>query len=183
METIEVIQAEHNAILGVLTQLERAAGGAAAGRQVPADVFQDIREFFQVFVDRCHHSKEEIVLFPRLTEGSDGALVKRLTAEHDTGRSLAAGYAEAVQAYQPGDKTSGARLAKAAQEYAALLRSHIDLETQSLFPVVERAVQPTDREIVEGFERVEIDRIGAGVHERLHTMIEGIPARVDVAMA
>ena len=66
MEATTTLRTEHNALLYVLDQLEHAAAAAAAGRAVPRDVFSDIEEVFCVFVDRCHHAKEETVLFPLL---------------------------------------------------------------------------------------------------------------------
>src|SRR5579859_5208723 len=127
MQTTETLRAEHDGVLAVLEQLDRAAAAAANGGPIPTDVFTDMQEFFAVFVDRCHHGKEETVLFPAL--GSVGKpLVERLEQEHDAGRRLARAYAEAVAAYRPGDRTTGGALATAARNYAAFLRPHIALE-------------------------------------------------------
>ena len=70
MEATNTLQVEHNAVLYVLDEVEQAASSAASGQAVPKDVFTDVEEFFRVFVDRCHHSKEEMVLFPRLTSSA-----------------------------------------------------------------------------------------------------------------
>jgi hemerythrin-like domain-containing protein len=178
MQTIETLRDEHEGVLAVLGQLERAVGAAERGAPVPSDVFADIQEFFAVFVDRCHHSKEESELFPRLVAGGSSDIVHRLESEHVTGRSLAKDYADAVGAYRPGDAASGGRLAAAARAYADLLRRHIDLETQELFPATE-ALAADDHAIAEGFERIEEERIGPGTHERLHGMIAGLGGRID----
>ena len=156
MKTIDTLKDEHNGVLFVLDQLERAVAAAERGAAVPADLFADIQEFFAVFVDRCHHGKEEAELFPRLTAEPARALVDALEAEHVAGR----------------------RLAFAAREYSAFLRAHIDLENRELLPATE-ALAAQDDELFDAFERVEVERIGAGVHERLHGMIEGLPARID----
>jgi hemerythrin-like domain-containing protein len=182
MKTIDTLREEHDGVLFVLDQLERAVAAAERGAPVPTDVFGDIREFFAIFVDRCHHGKEEAELFPRLEGGPAEGVVKRLEAEHVTGRMLAAGFAEAAKAYRPGDVTSGGRLANAARAYATFLRQHIDLETSELFPATE-ALAAEDAALVEAFERIEEEKIGPGTHERLHEMIEGLPARIDPWLA
>jgi hypothetical protein len=41
------------------------------------------------------------------------------------------------------------------------------------------ALADQDDELYDAFERVEVERIGPGVHERLHGMIEALPARID----
>jgi hemerythrin-like domain-containing protein len=56
MKTTETLRAEYE---GVLVVLERAVNAAGRGAPVPVDVFRDIQEFFNVFVDRCHDAKEE----------------------------------------------------------------------------------------------------------------------------
>ena len=132
MEAISVLHAEHEGVLVVLTQLERAVAAAERALPVPADVFTDIGEFFSVFVDRCHHSKEEAVVFPRLAGSAQGDVASHLEEEHGRGRELATAYAAAVRGYTPGDTASGQRLAAAARAYAAFLREHIDEEDRDL---------------------------------------------------
>ena len=178
MKTIDTLRDEHNGVLYVLDQLERAVSAAERGSPVPQDVFADVQEFFAIFVDKCHHGKEEAELFPRLTTAPGRALVERLEAEHVTGRRLAGAYASAAQAYRPGLAESGARLAQAARDYADFLRGHIALETDELFRATE-AIAEQDQELYDAFERVEEERIGPGTHERLHGMIDGLGARIE----
>lgn len=115
MQTTDTLQAEHVGVLRVLDQLERAVDGAQRGAKLPADIFRDIQEFFDVFVDRCHHSKEEAELFPQLEAHGAGAIATRLEAEHAVGRRLAAAYGQAADAYTPGAVATGARVATAAR--------------------------------------------------------------------
>src|SRR5262245_24317508 len=48
MEAIEVLCEEHEGVLTVLNQLERAMSAAERGVPIPADIFGDIQEFFLV---------------------------------------------------------------------------------------------------------------------------------------
>lgn len=182
MNTVAVLNAEHAAILHVLEQLEQAAAASARGIPVPADIFQDIQEFLTIFVDRCHHGKEEAEVFPRLHQ-EHASLVEQLEAEHATGRELALVFNQAVQTYLPGKAVSGAKLAAAASAYATFLRKHINQETQELFPVVERALGSEDQQLVDAFERIEAERIGPGTHGRLHGMIDTLPGRIEPLLA
>ncbi len=181
MQVTDTLRAEHEGVLTVLSQLERAVTAAEAGRPVPGDLFADVREFFAVFVDRCHHGKEEGELFPAL--GAAGQeLQQRLEEEHREGRQLAAAYAAAVERYRPGDRGTAHELGEAARAYAAFLQRHIALENDELLPLVERTLTPErDQEVWEAFERLEVERIGAGTHERLHGMIETLGPRIDAA--
>ncbi|MBI4493845.1 MAG: hemerythrin domain-containing protein [Chloroflexi bacterium] len=179
MQATDTLRNEHLGVLTVLDHLDRAAAAAERGARVPTDVFADIQEFFSVFVDRCHHGKEELEVFPRLIPRGPAGLVQRLEADHTRGRQLAAAYASAARAYDPGQVEAGRRLAAAARDYAAFLREHIALETEELFPAMESALAPDDRALSEAFERLEVERIGPGTHERLHGMIDGLGPRID----
>ena len=182
MKTIDTLRDEHNGVLFVLDQLEHAVSAAERGSPVPKDVFADIQEFFAIFVDKCHHGKEESELFPRLTSAPGRALVERLEAEHVTGRRLAGAYASAARAYQPGAAETGARLAVAARDYARFLQGHIAVETDELFLATE-ALAAQDQDLFDAFERVEEEQIGPGTHERLHGMIDGLGARIGPWLA
>ena len=177
MNTVDTLRAEHAAILQVLDQLEQAVTVSERGIPIPTDIYQGIQEFFTTFVDHCHHGKEEAEVFPRL-QHDHAALVERLEAEHATGRQLALAFKQAVQTYLPGKTGTGAALASAARAYAAFLRRHIDQETLELFPVVEQELGSEDQQMVDAFERIEVERIGPGTHERLHGMIDGLPGRI-----
>jgi hemerythrin-like domain-containing protein len=182
MRSVDILRDEHTGVLTVLDQLERAVQAAESGRPVPADIFGDVQEFFAVFVDRCHHTKEEQALFPML--GPSGtALVKQLEDEHGTGRRLARAYADAVINYAA-DPTAAPGLARAAREYAAFLRGHIEIETAQLFPLMEGTLTPDeDDEVFREFDEIEEKQIGPGTHERLHGMIDSLAPRIDAVPA
>ncbi len=132
-----------------------------------------------MFVDRCHHGKEEAELFPQLEVNGSGGITRRREEEHAAGRRLATAYGAAVDAYVPGEASTGARLAAAARAYTDFLRAHIDLEAREVFPAIKEKLCTYDDALVETFERIEVERIGAGTHERLHGMIEGLSERID----
>jgi len=178
MRAIEILKDEHDAVLAVLSQLDRAVDAAKRGSPIPADIFLDIGEFFAVFVDHCHHGKEESELFPRLGIGEDADVVAALERDHHLGRGLAAAYGDAARAYVPGDPMSAERLASSAWKYGSLLRVHIDHETRELFPVVERTLAAEDERLIAAFDRIEEEQIGAGTHERLHDMIATLEGRI-----
>ncbi len=178
MEATTTLQTEHNAVLYVLDQLDRASTAAASGRAIPQAVFSDMEEFFRIFVTQCHHGKEESEVFPKLIAAGE-PLPLQLEKEHEHGRQMEQAYARAVASYDAGNAGAGAALEQAAAAYSTFLRRHIATETAELFPAMERHLQPADHALSEAFERIEVERIGAGVHERLHGMIEGLGARID----
>ena len=98
MRATEVLREEHDAVLVVLDALEQAVTAAEHGRSVPKSIFQDIEEFFTVFVERCHHGKESTTVFSQLNAAPGNAgLIEQLETEHETGKRLSAAYREALR--------------------------------------------------------------------------------------
>ena len=78
MKAIEELKNEHRGIQLMLRVLERIAGKGEGGEPVRQDHLSGILEFLTIFVDKCHHGKEENFLFPmaeeRLDAGMDATL-------------------------------------------------------------------------------------------------------------
>jgi hemerythrin-like domain-containing protein len=168
----EILKNEHQAILKMVEASETIAERLKQGKRVPSDILKTFQEFFQIFTDQCHHGKEEEIFFPLLEARGmpkAGGPLGVMLQEHDLGRGLVREMRQAAEAYAAGVEGSGARWAEAADQYAALLRAHIDKENLVLFPMAERMVSRNELERVAGeFEKLEVAKMGAGTHERLH---------------
>src|SRR3989337_494578 len=108
------------------------------GETVPADSLSGLLEFFRLFADRCHHGKEEDLLFPLLEKKGlprAGGPIGVMLHEHEQGRALVKQMADAAEAYGGGAAEAGGRWAEAARGYSFLLRQHIDKEKNVLFVI------------------------------------------------
>ena len=183
----QTLRKEHDAILRMIDATEQTAHRIDHNEAVPARVLSNLQEFFQLFADRCHHGKEEDLLFP-LLEGKGlpriGGPVGVMLMEHEEGRALVRTMAETAKAYAGGNQEAGKQWAGAAQRYAALLRQHIMKENEVMFVMAERLLSDEEqRELAEAFEKLEVEKMGAGTHERLHAMMEKLLAEVMPAKA
>jgi hemerythrin-like domain-containing protein len=181
-EATQVLRKEHDAILRMLDATEQVTRSLAGGARIPAHILSNTIEFFRLFADRCHHGKEEELLFPALEKKGmprSGGPIGVMLMEHDSGRALIAEMAEAAKAYESGDKEAGRKWANAATNYARLLRDHIAKENNILFVMAERLLTPTEQEeLAVGFDAIEVEKMGEGTHERLHRMMDGLLAEV-----
>ncbi len=158
-------------IMDVMTERIRAGSHTGAG-----DLAQVV-EFLQVFVDQCHHAKEEQLLFPALRAGSATAheeVLDVLTAEHAQGRELVAMIAAAADHRSDGGgDLKGAELAQAMAEYTKLLRDHVRREERDCFSVADRELPASVQDtLTEGYDRIERDIVGEGRHEAFHELLD-----------
>ncbi|OHD66025.1 MAG: hypothetical protein A2176_09685 [Spirochaetes bacterium RBG_13_51_14] len=71
-----------------------------------------------------------------------------------------------------GDNTASEMFVADAREYVHFLRGHIMKEKNLLFMMADERLSVKDQEeLLKGFDRVEREEIGAGVHEKYHDML------------
>jgi hemerythrin-like domain-containing protein len=106
MTPIQVLMDEHQLILTVLDSLEEAAGRLDNGDSIDPEFFLDAAEFIAGFADKCHHGKEEDILFVAMTAmdmPQDSGPVAVMLAEHDEGRQYTAGFRSAAEQMKNGE--------------------------------------------------------------------------------
>lgn len=172
MKPTEALKHEHRIVLLVLAGTEREGKSAKKNGEFNAQNVEKMVDFFQTFVDRCHHSKEERYLFPALWKQGvpvRGAPIKLLLQEHEAGRQRVKAIAKALPGAKAGRSKSLNVLAENLLGYVKLLRQHIPREDDCLFPVADRILTAKDqRDLTKAFEKVEAEEIGEGVHEKYH---------------
>ncbi len=173
-EPNDVLREEHEAMELLLSALEGMAGALQRPGPYPRKDLEAATTVITEFGDKCHHAKEEKVLFPALAKASPqtGAeIARRLTSDHRAFRQIV-GTMKAQIPKAEADAAARALLAKNLDTYVRLLRAHIAAENTELMPEVDRAIPPAEREaIAEAFERIEREEVGAGVHEKYRGMI------------
>ncbi|MBI4495681.1 MAG: hemerythrin domain-containing protein [Deltaproteobacteria bacterium] len=176
MTPTEQLKEEHQGIKLMLQILQEVSSRLESGRTVDPEHLERIHEFLRIFADKCHHAKEEDLLFPELERSGlsrEGSPIGDLLVDHERVRACVQGMGEALRRYQKGEPPAGREFAKNARRYIELLNLHIEKEDDDLFPRGEKALTPAQKEkLVEGFERLEVERIGAGKHEEFHRLLE-----------
>ena len=168
MKPIEDLKAEHEGILLMLDILERMSERIVAGKSVPIDHLKQVLDFLQVFADKCHHGKEERLLFLAMEAAGvpkeNGPLAVMLS-EHGRGRLFIAEMKNLVISYEKGESGALLVFTTPALQYVNLLRTHIWKENNVLFPMAEKAVPADKLKLIgEQFERFEKEEIGQGTH-------------------
>jgi len=175
MKATQQLKNEHEGIKVMLSILEQISRQLEVIGSLNKEHFEGIIEFLKVFVDKCHHGKEEDLLSPALMAvgvPKEGPIAVMLH-EHEMGRNYIKAMTKAYAEYLAGDKSSSKDIIQNVHGYISLLREHIDKENDVLFVLADsRLPKKKQEELFEGFETIEEERIGIGKHEEFHVLLD-----------
>lgn len=187
MKATDVLKEEHRVIERMLKTLESGARFLEAGFPVRPGFFLEAVDFFKGFADGCHHKKEEDVLFVSMEANgipSNGGPIGAMLCDHEMGRAYIRSLKDNVLRWQEGDEAARSKVVQNAQYYTALLRQHIVKEDNILFPLADRVIPIQQQDQVwNGFEKVEQEEIGVGIHEKYLAMAESLEKEVRTEKA
>lgn len=176
MNAIDELVQEHEAVLVGLAVLEKIAIQIDTRKPAKTEDIKQLLDFLKTFVDRCHHGKEEDLLFPALEASGiqrDGGPVGVMLIEHTQGRNLVRAMGDLLAGVEGNDADSKAAFVVAAFDYCDLLRAHIEKENTCLFVIAQAHLTPeTMDQLAVGFDKIEEERIGPGVHDAFHAMLD-----------
>lgn len=177
MNAIEELKTEHEAVRQSLKILRHMCLAIETSGEIAEPThLEQLFEFFSRFVDRCHHGKEEDLLFPAMEAvgvSRQGGPIGVMLKEHQLGRDQVLKMKCALALYREGRSEAARTLALHARTYIELLNQHIDKENEVLFVIAARHLSSEKlAELEKGFDQIESQRIGAGRHEAFHRMLE-----------
>ena len=106
MRPTETLVHEHQIILLAIGAAEREVSHIEATGQMHEDRVEQMLDLFPNFADRCHHAKEEKLLFVRMGERgmpAQGGPIAVMLQEHEMGRGFLRAAREAVPGAKSGD--------------------------------------------------------------------------------
>ena len=176
MKPTEQLIREHDAIKIMLRIMEKVSQKLEAGERADVEHLDSIIDFIRTFADKCHHGKEEELLFTAMVESGipgKGGPIGVMLSEHESGRKYVRGIIDGIAKYKKGEDKAELQIADNARNYVALLTLHIDKEDNVLYPMADmHLTEDKKRELLEEFERVERGKIGVGKHEELHKTLD-----------
>jgi len=185
MQPTDILMTEHRVIEQVLNCLEKIVQQAEAERQLERASALEAIDFCRAFADGCHHAKEEACLFPVMeANGFSGGCspVAVMQREHELGRLYVQGMAAAVESAAVGEPEALTWFVRHGKSYVTLLREHINKEDVCLFPAANhRLAEKDQQQLLTAFEKVEVEAMGKGTHEKYLTLANQLADRLGVA--
>jgi hemerythrin-like domain-containing protein len=175
------LRSEHVGVTRMLNIMgkmaDRIAERMASDEKPETPEVDEVIEFLRVFVDQCHHGKEEQLLFPAVREAgiaSAEGVLPELMEEHTQGREIVARIVKANDMAKSGESGSDTTdLIDAFTRFRELLREHILREERDCFAVADAELSPeVAARLQEGYDAIERDVVGEGRHEAFHAMLD-----------
>ena len=171
----DILKQEHQLILVMLKIIEAVCKKLDKNETVSPDDLTAIIDFIRNFADACHHAKEEKLLFVALEKAGmprDDGPIAVMLREHEQGRNFTKAMYKARESMTGSAAAAAREFSENARGYIQLLWNHIDKEDHVLFMMADQRLnQEVQRELMEGFDRVEREETGTGVHEKYHDLV------------
>jgi hemerythrin-like domain-containing protein len=159
MQTTQILMNEHRTIEQVLLAIEGMAVKAVRERQLDPQHAGQAIAFIRRFADKFHHSKEEDLLFVEMETAGfprHGGPIAVMLHEHDAGRALVGQMADVVEQAAAGDAAALATFSDRANQFASLLRAHIQKEDGILYPMADELLgEASQTKLLADFARAE----------------------------
>lgn len=168
MDALEVLIEEHEIILKAIDILNKSAEELQERKKISSEFFEKLLDIIRNFADKCHHGKEENVLFPLIRErdAKQDKVISLFLEDHEKGRKFIRGINESL------GKNDIESIIDNAEGYVNLLPLHIKKEN-AIFPIwINSLSKETRGELLKRFEEIEEKVIGLGKHEEYVRKIE-----------
>jgi hemerythrin-like domain-containing protein len=133
---------EHRLIEKMIRAMKRELQRIQARKKVNPVLVDTVVDFVRMYADRCHHGKEEDILFRDLEKKPLSAEHKRvmeeLIQEHRWAREITRSLVEANRSYVGGDEKALSRIVECMKTLVEFYPKHIEKEDRHFFlPVME----------------------------------------------
>ena len=169
------LMAEHRVIERMLEILKREVESMAREGRVDPVFIDTATDFIRTYADRCHHGKEEDILFRRLADKPlDTELAEMMSGlidDHVRGRAMTRRLVDANDRYRAGDTSPLEEIEACVRELVEFYPVHIEKEDRHFFkPCLVYFTDAEKEEMLSDFD--EFDR--ALIHEKYRALVEGL---------
>jgi hemerythrin-like domain-containing protein len=134
---IDALIWEHRSIERMLLPIKKELSKMSHTKEVDSSFVDALIDFIRTYVDGCHHSKEESILFRELAKkklaNEHAEMMKQLIKEHVYARAATRNLEKAKKSYIEGNPDSLKDVLKSLKDLAELYPKHIEKEEKKFF--------------------------------------------------
>ena len=137
MLPVGFLMIEHRIIERMINLMSLELKKITEENKVDLDFLSAALDFLKIYADKCHHGKEEDILFNVLEQkslsGKHKEMIKELLQEHIASRGMVAGLIESRDRYGHGDNNALKDISDSMHALVQLYSQHIDKEDKIFF--------------------------------------------------
>jgi hemerythrin-like domain-containing protein len=175
MKATEYLKEEHEGIKTMLNVIQKIVNQIEIEKKFNIDHFEEILEFLKCFIDKCHHNKEEEILFPALEEegiSNVGGPIGIMLSEHQAGRRYVNDLSDTFDEHNKGNKKAIHGIVSLSKSYIQLMRNHIEKENNVLYMLADIVLRDENQNrMVELFEKHKAEVIGIRKHDEYKKLL------------
>ncbi len=173
MQPVGPLMIEHRLIERMIKLMSQELQKIRQQPQTDTAFIDQALDFIKTYADKCHHGKEEDILFRDLAKkplsGEYQKILNELIAEHKYARGIVGVLAAAEEKYLSGDKTSLNEIIGSIDKLIAFYPKHIEKEDKNFFlPVMQYFSEQEQEAMLKEFW--EFDR--KLIHEKYEGMVK-----------
>ena len=162
MMPIGPLMIEHRLIERMIEVMKQKLKRWETERKADPPFIETAVDFFRTYADRCHHGKEEDILFRELSKkpisNDHKRIVEELLEEHRWGRKTTGRLAEASEAYRNGDAEAVSTILECVKVLVEFYPKHIEKEDRRFFIPIMDYFSKEEKEAMLN-EEYEFDRV------------------------
>jgi hemerythrin-like domain-containing protein len=128
---------EHRLIERMIALMEQEIQSAETSKRVDPRFIDTAAQFIRTYADRCHHGKEEDILFRELRKkplsDEHARILDELVEEHQWGRETTAALVDANERYASGDSGALSEILDGTSRLVTFYPKHIEKEDKHFF--------------------------------------------------
>jgi hemerythrin-like domain-containing protein len=163
---------EHRLIEKMIRIAETKAGQMEKTKEGDPRLVEAVVDFIRTYADRCHHGKEEDILFRALEKkalsNGEKRILEELVEDHKQGRGLTRRLEEANERYAGGDPEALPVIVECLKTLAAFYPRHIEKEDRHFFIPIMTYFTKEEKEAMLA-EEYEFDR--KLIHEKYRNVV------------
>jgi hemerythrin-like domain-containing protein len=150
MLPIDLLMNEHRTIERMIDPLKKEIARISEANKVNTELIDITVDFIRTYADRCHHGKEEGILFRELSKKplseKHAATMKELIQEHVYARTTTHNLEKATVTYINGNPEALNDVRKHLNELAVFYPKHIEKEDKTFFQPSMEYFTPQEQE-------------------------------------
>lgn len=163
---------EHRLIERMINNFKKRLQNAENSQGPYLEFIDEVVDFIRTYADRCHHGKEEDILFKALDQKplstEHRQILDELREEHKWARQATAKIVAAKKRFLEGDKTALEEIVSVGLELADFYAQHIEKEDKHLFiPVMNHFSKAEQQAMLLEFQAFDAELI----HEKYRAFV------------